>query len=340
MADRPFMTFLICSERSGSNLITKMADSHPQVCGPSPAHIIRTFSQNLLRYGNLDRDENWNSLLTDVVDVLNNQLGKWKSSWEVEQINRNISERSLAAVIHFIFEAEARLNDKYHVFIKENKIYNYIAYILAAFPESRFVYLVRDPRDMALSWKRSANHPGSVLRGANIWKEDQSKCMVLYGYLLETNKILLLRYEDLIENPEKQMARLCTFMQLPYSPNMIKFHEQDLTVTNANLIKDWENLGKPVLNTNKLKYKSALSELEIRYIEAICETEMNFFGYHLDFNRGNVDELTREMQNFEKDCTLIPHQLSTSEKNVRKNRLAIIQRIVNRQIVPFCPSQL
>ena len=55
--------FLICSERSGSNLITKIMDAHPDVCGPFPSHILSYFSRNLYRYGDLASEESWSCLL-------------------------------------------------------------------------------------------------------------------------------------------------------------------------------------------------------------------------------------------------------------------------------------
>jgi len=48
--------FLLCSERSGSNLTAKVLDGHPEVCGPFPSHMIRTFSENYYRYGEVGRD--------------------------------------------------------------------------------------------------------------------------------------------------------------------------------------------------------------------------------------------------------------------------------------------
>ena len=62
--------FLICSERSGSNLITKILDSHPSVCGPFPALLIKNIGWYLFRYGDLQNDSNWRTLLTDVADYL------------------------------------------------------------------------------------------------------------------------------------------------------------------------------------------------------------------------------------------------------------------------------
>ena len=128
-------------------------------------------------------------------------------------------------------------------------------------------------------------------------------------------------------------------MQLPYEAEMLKFHEQDLTVENARMIKDWENLGKPVMNANKQKYRSAFSELEIRYIESCCKPEMNFFGYSPDFESGEADELARRMRMFEKDFADPPQELSALEVVVRQKRLEVIERIINRHSVSHFSNQ-
>ena len=70
--------FLICSERSGSNLIAKIMNAHTQVCGPFPSHILRIFTQNLYRYGDIRRDENWDSLLDDLAVYHQSIFAQWK----------------------------------------------------------------------------------------------------------------------------------------------------------------------------------------------------------------------------------------------------------------------
>ncbi|NQT92999.1 MAG: hypothetical protein HQ559_09570 [Lentisphaerae bacterium] len=54
--------FLMCSERSGSNLITKVMDGHPEFCGPFPSHVTRTFCHDYCRYCDLADDANWRAL--------------------------------------------------------------------------------------------------------------------------------------------------------------------------------------------------------------------------------------------------------------------------------------
>ena len=60
--------FLLCSERSGSNLITQILDSHSEVSGPFPSHLLLRVGRHVARYGDLRDDASWRALVTDVVD--------------------------------------------------------------------------------------------------------------------------------------------------------------------------------------------------------------------------------------------------------------------------------
>ena len=62
--------FIISTERSGSNLVTKMMDSHPNICGTAPKHLIRFIALNHYKYGDLIEENNWNILLKDILKIL------------------------------------------------------------------------------------------------------------------------------------------------------------------------------------------------------------------------------------------------------------------------------
>ena len=68
--------FLMCSERSGSNLITKILDAHSRVCGPFPTHLLRIMALNLYRYGDLSVDSHWEIFLEDVQDLLEHRIAE------------------------------------------------------------------------------------------------------------------------------------------------------------------------------------------------------------------------------------------------------------------------
>jgi hypothetical protein len=63
--------FLIATERSGSNLITKMLDAHPDVCGPAPLHILRVVAMEFHKYGDLKKKGIWRQFIEDLLALTN-----------------------------------------------------------------------------------------------------------------------------------------------------------------------------------------------------------------------------------------------------------------------------
>lgn len=275
--------FLICSERSGSNLITKIMNAHPDICGPSPSHIMETFSTNLFKYGDIKKDENWNVLVKDVSDMMNNSLGVWKCTFNEKMIKDGVKSRSLSDIYRFIYESEARLHNKNRVFVKNNHIYNYLAHITAYFTDSKFVYMTRDPRDMALVWREAASAAGGIKEGSRKWKVDQSESIKAYGYLKDLGRIHLLRFEDLLSNTEEELIKICDFLGVKYTPQMLEFYKLDHVIENSNRLPSWKDTKCPIIKDNFARYKTELNEMEIRFIESLCSEEMDFLGYEKEF---------------------------------------------------------
>ena len=232
MNDAQF-TFLMCSERAGSNLITRIFDAHPSICGPSPSHLFEILTENLWRYGDLDIDANWQRLVGDAVDILNTKIGVWQTTTTIDELLYTVPSRSLAALTRYVFQKEAEANDKPTLFIKERRPYRFTALLLSAFPNAKYVYLVRDPRDVALSWHHARWRYGGLKEGCQAWKEDQVQGMHLYSWLKEHNKMVLIRYEDLLQNPASELDRVCRFLNLDYDPAMPLFSCEFLNETKC-----------------------------------------------------------------------------------------------------------
>ncbi|MBD3362742.1 hypothetical protein GF362_03415 [Candidatus Dojkabacteria bacterium] len=326
--------FLLCSERSGSNFTTKLFNAHPAICGPSPSHVIRAFAQNINNYGSIKKSKNWNILISDIHDYLNFQLGTWKTKVSKEELLQNISEKKLSSIIKYVYKKEAKANSKENLFIKENRLYNYISYILCAFPEASFIYVVRDPRDVVLSFKKSHNNPFGVIRATEIWKSDQLNSIQQYGYLKDEQRILMIKYEDLVSNTENELKDACKFLGHKYSDKMLEFYKDDITQKNAEKMKEWSNLSKPVIKNNFNKYRKELKDYEIQYIEYNCKKEMGFLGYELEYpeQRYNIDRITTKLKKEGKKLKDKQNEVSKEERELREKRLKIIDRILNRNL--------
>ena len=298
--------FLMCSERSGSNLITKVMNGHPDICGPFPSHLFRTFCLNYYRYGDLSIDSNWEALLSDMVFYLNRIPADWKTTITLDVLRDRVKERSLAAIGRVVYEYEAEAHGKKQLFVKENHSYTFAAYTLAHFPDAKFVHNVRDARDMAATWKRSAwkqfavrghlRMPGGVQTSAPIWKADQAGSIQVISYLRDIGRGMSVRFEDLITKSEEQAQQICEFLDIPYSAKMLEFHTDPLVVQNATWNSAWNDTAKPIQSDNRGFYRDILSETEIRYVEAVCAEEMEYFGYKRDYDSvGSIEELEKQL---------------------------------------------
>ncbi len=86
-----------------------------------------------------------------------------------------------------------------------------------ALPNARFVHIVRDPRDQALSER--AIWGKSLRRSAETWRqritEARSSRAAAEGRYIE------LTYEDLVHDPEQEMRRLSAWLEIDFEPSML-----------------------------------------------------------------------------------------------------------------------
>lgn len=321
-------TFLICSERSGSNLLTRMIDGHSLYCGPSPLHAFRILGEALPGYGDLARDDNWSRLVDDCAELIQSQIGVWRTRWSARRLRAEVPERSLVALLRHIYSAEATAHGKKRVLIKEIGVHRFLPYLLAAFPLAQYVHLVRDPRDMALSWKCSPTHRGGVLRAAAVWREEQAAAMNILAWLGDVRRIHRLHYETLVRDPRASLAAVCRFLNVVFEHTMLDFHRNGLTRDNAGRTDNWRNLSVPVIGDNSGKFRRGLTEDEIRYIEGLCHREMKAFGYGPELEpASDLDGLQARLELSEPVTKPAYAALDAEERRRRGRWQAVVARI-------------
>lgn len=279
MSAEPRYAFLACSERSGSNLITRVMDSHSAFCGPSPTHLFRYLLDYRSRYGDLSVPRNWRLLVEDAVRLFDSKLGTWRAEITAQELDDNVPSRDIRGLGSYVYEKELRLNEKQALFVKENHLWRHMDFFRSAYPEAKYVFFVRDPRDMALSWKKSPNLRGCALRAARMWKRDQAETLRFYRDPEWASDMILIRYEDLLAQPEAELRRLCRFLDVAYEPEMTCLDRNPSAVVDAAAMKEWENLKRPLLAGNAGKFRQGLFDAEIAFVESHCRAEMLSFGY-------------------------------------------------------------
>lgn len=327
--------FLICSERSGSNFITSLMNGHPLISGPPPSHLFRLFATNRGNYGDLEDDRNWHLLIDDVVENWGSQLGRWMTEPTAEGLASRARCRSVAEVLRQIYEREAAHDGAEVIFVKENRTATFAHFLLANFPDCSFVWMTRDPRDVAGSWVITPSIPGGVEKAVGEWIRDQRMAMDLYQQIRDTGRIIKTRYEDLIGDPDVVLGQLTSFLNVEYSAGMLDFHLDGRTRINAGRIEAWANLARPILRDNAGRYRERLSPADVEFVELSCDDLMRQLGYASEQVDRPIAAATREarLERLRREITQGSLKINDpAEREIRQRRMVAVQKVLDRRL--------
>lgn len=131
--------------------------------------------------------------------------------------------------------------------------------ISARYPDAQVIGIYRDPRAVILSWMKRKNSSKSLLSAAFSWNR---AARVMLAKQQDRN-FKLLKYEDLISQPETTLRDLTDFLGEEFSPALLK--EQ-----KANSSFD-EDRGKTGFKESSLdRWKTILSPMQIALIDSVC----------------------------------------------------------------------
>jgi len=309
------IVFLMCSERSGSNLIRVMLDAHSEVFAPAPLHFVRDigahFHATIVRK---DSSDAWGLMRTRIGNRIERFYGKETRKMVLCEID-TIKEFSARKILKVIYETLLAGNSYKVLFIKENNIQRNLFFLLHYFPDAKFVFQVRDPRDFLASTKglKSSwlgNKFGSNRRAMEVWREDQLGGLSALTHLGE-ERVFLQRYEDLIAEPEKVLSKLCSFLDLEFQQSMLDFHKKESTRLVAKQGECWKNLQEPLMPRNLGNYKTKLSSWQVRMIETYLGDIMECFGYQRCFLKDKEPSLFQ---------IFWPHITEPFEKIINRNK--------------------
>lgn len=149
----------------------------------------------------------------------------------------------------------------------------YIHELYESFPEYRKVILLRDPRDIVLSYFNALCEQNDESLYAILMN---LKCYLLnITAAIREYDCLTLKYEDLTISPEEELRKVCRYLSIPYSDHMLSL-TPTTTPVGVHL-----NLNREIF-INSRKYLDELSGDYISTIEHVLRDEMEILGYEVD----------------------------------------------------------
>ena len=145
-------------------------------------------------------------------------------------------------------------------------------------PDSAFVYIVRDPRDMAASQLRRG-FERSVAHMATAW----NRYLRRYRRLCDDHpeRAAIVRYEDLVRQPDTELDRIFGTVGVEAHPDARRFFESKATI-HGSRHNNAPRVGQDLSSSSIGRWRSDLSAWQARSIRSICGKGMRSLGYGKD----------------------------------------------------------
>ena len=167
-------------QRSGSNWLRTMLDEREDLVAPHPPHIMRDFMPIIGKFGDLSEDANFRILVDHVCTFVERNQVPWKNKHDEnvvfcrhtihkqakESCDRILlgqdfpaieKELYLLSIFDAIMDFFTKTNGKSLWVCKSMGMSAYHKYLMQFYGEERlrYIYLVRDPRDVAMSFMKT-----------------------------------------------------------------------------------------------------------------------------------------------------------------------------------------
>jgi hypothetical protein len=302
--------FIVGCARTGSTLLRQIMNRNQRLCLASETHFLRRWSRfgrdkQIVKYGDLTYDDNVDRLVEALYsDARTSTTGYWgwlKSNVDQQEFARRIlaTDRSDRAIFTTMLEvfAEAKKGAYGADLVLGEKtpahLYS-VPTLFEWFPETKVIHTFRDPRGIFVStlkrmqtnrWGIKAKYPSlpeklvdplinplTVMFTTRTWF-DAVKLHASYQQAYG-DRYMLVRFEDLISEPERQVRKICAFVGVPYESQMI-----DEVVVVSSSYRDQRRGPSGFDKQSASRWRTHIDPLTRTWFSVLGRKHLKSFGY-------------------------------------------------------------
>lgn len=277
----PFV-FIVGCPRSGTTLLHRLVDAHPQLAVVHETLWIPKFYER--RIGLTDDGLVAPELTDRLLEHRRfGQLGI--EAEELHALGREYLGAPFAELVTALFDRYAAARGKPIAGDKSPGYVRSIPVLHALWPQARFVHLIRDGRDVCLSaiaWKKAdrlfrdySTWPAEPVTTAALWWERSVRLGLEARAALPAELYTEVRYEDVVADAERECRRVCAFLGLAFDDAMLRFHEgRTRAAPGLTTKRKWLPPTAGLRN-----WRDELTDAEIAAFEAAAGGLLDELGY-------------------------------------------------------------
>jgi hypothetical protein len=266
--------FIVGSDRSGTTMLRLMLDRAQDGPAIPPETMFITDFRGVLREGGLEDHDRAREFTRRV--WAHPRVQMWGIEGEPAMPPEGLSHReAFRWAVEQPFVAYMHRDGKAWWADKTPPNIDHVDLLAEVFEGARFVELVRDGRDVALSMMTMPWGDNNVwtcgVRWAHCIREGERQ------RAKRPDDVLLVRYEDLVTEPREQLQRVSSFLGMAYDDDMLAVEKTD---TSKLQHQDWfSNLWKGINTSAMDKWRTRMDEHDQRLFLAAAGDELHLLGY-------------------------------------------------------------
>ena len=264
--------FVVGCPRSGTSLLRNLLRAHPRLSLPPESNFIPAFYR---RYGDPGTDREAIELAARILSLP--LIRRWQLDLDPATLRRC---RRFRDVVEGLYAAWAAREGKPRWGDKTPQHALAIRTLCEIFPGCQIVHVIRDARDVALSYARAPFGPGNIYVAALLWRHFVTAGRQA-GAALPPPQYTEVRYEAVLAAPDAAMARLFAFLgeapiEGPVRPNPIPRDPDARRQATAG------PRASEVFSDNAGKWKKEMTVRSRALVESVCGELLEELGYEVE----------------------------------------------------------
>lgn len=250
--------FILGAPRSGTTFLSGLL-RFTRYGRPVESHFITKYYRKLEVYGDLSKIENFNNLLKDILSE--RPVQQWKLKLDIHEFYNEVKpDFTYSNIVNKIMLKRPNLSTRNSWGDKTPHYLNNVDIINTVFPRAKFIYIIRDGRDVALSLLKKSWGPANTIACAEYWSRLNRQSNTIEA-LEKDGQLLKIYYEELLSNPEIIID------------NIYKFLNEECSIEQRN------QLSVTAKSNNFNKWRDSMTQGQIRQFEAIAKPTLIRLGY-------------------------------------------------------------
>ena len=188
------------------------------------------------------------------------------------------SKQGRVDLLSRVMEMVARSHGKQRWCLKDPRATYYLKDYAEAMPNAMFVVTIRDPRAVCRSYMSPrgfvVGRPANWIAGAERWQREVDSQLRFRDEYPE--RVLVLRYEEIVSGLADQIKCLCEFLGIPNEPAMLNYYSQNssIAIHDGN-----ENILRPPDPSKIDAWRDSMTPSQTAAVESVACQTMELLGY-------------------------------------------------------------